>query len=384
MITKLKSFVAIKAMFRGFEKFKSPKYLIVVTEVAHIENWKKEFVKCLGKERAETVLGGVTIICYASLKKMRDTSWDIVCFDEAHHLGSDLRINILQTIKAKRVLALSATLKDDVLRVLTDTFGTFEINKISLQSAIDKEFLPEPKIICISLELERFKRTITIELDYRTVKSGDKGKIQDYWSNRWKYMKNRKSYAGYLIELFCTEKEKYDYINEQFDYWKKMYFRQQGNERLKNMWLQWGSKRKRFLGELKTQRALELVGKLRYSNTKFICFCSSIEQADYLGKPFAIHSNNSDSQKLIKEFNENKINELFAVNMLQEGVSLSGIQKGIIIQLDGVERGFVQKAGRMFRAKNPVIYIFYYKDTRDEEYLQKAIEGINEEYIIKE
>lgn len=36
---------------------------------------------------------------------------------------------------------------------------------------------------------------------------------------------------------------------------------------------------------------------------------------------------------------------------------------------------------RMYRSENPLIYIFYYKGTRDEEYLQKALEGINEEYV---
>lgn len=36
---------------------------------------------------------------------------------------------------------------------------------------------------------------------------------------------------------------------------------------------------------------------------------------------------------------------------------------------------------RMYRSKKPLIYIFYYKGTRDEEYLQKALEGINEEYV---
>lgn len=36
---------------------------------------------------------------------------------------------------------------------------------------------------------------------------------------------------------------------------------------------------------------------------------------------------------------------------------------------------------RMYRSENPLIYIFYYKSTRDEEYLQKALEGINKEYV---
>ena len=33
------------------------------------------------------------------------------------------------------------------------------------------------------------------------------------------------------------------------------------------------------------------------------------------------------------------------------------------------------------RAEDPIQFIFYYKNTRDEEYLKNVIEGIPEEYI---
>lgn len=36
---------------------------------------------------------------------------------------------------------------------------------------------------------------------------------------------------------------------------------------------------------------------------------------------------------------------------------------------------------RAMRADEPEIYIMYYKGTRDEEYLNKALEGIDPEYI---
>lgn len=378
-----KSLVAIRAMFRGFEYVKSPKYLLVVAETSHKDNWKNEFVKFLGKESAEMVLEHTTVICYASLKNYRNTSWDIVCFDEAHHLGSDLRMDILQTITAKKVLALSATLKEDVIDALNQSFDRFIINRLNVQESIDKGFLPEPKIVCISLELERFKRTETIEMDLRTAKSKDKGTIKDLWSNRWKYLKNRKSYAGYVLQFSCTQKEKYDYINEQFEYWKNQYFRNQGNIRLKNMWLQWGTKRKRFLGDLKTQEAYSLCKKLKKQKKRFICFCSSIVQAEALGGNNCIHSKKKDSAKIISEFNSKVRDSIFAVGMLVEGVSLTDIQAGIIVQLDGEERQFIQKSGRVYRAKDPIQYIFYYRGTRDEEYLQKALEGINKDYIME-
>jgi ERCC4-related helicase len=67
--------------------------------------------------------------------------------------------------------------------------------------------------------------------------------------------------------------------------------------------------------------------------------------------------------------------------MLQEGQNLVDIQAGIIIQLDGEERTFVQRFGRSMRAEDPVQFIFYYKGTRDEEYLENALQDIDKQYI---
>jgi superfamily II DNA or RNA helicase len=67
--------------------------------------------------------------------------------------------------------------------------------------------------------------------------------------------------------------------------------------------------------------------------------------------------------------------------MLQEGVNLTGIEAGVIIQLDGEERAFIQKFGRTLRADSPEQYIIYFRATRDEEYLQNALESIDKNYI---
>ena len=67
--------------------------------------------------------------------------------------------------------------------------------------------------------------------------------------------------------------------------------------------------------------------------------------------------------------------------MLQEGQNLEDIQAGIIVQLDGAESFYSKKFGRTLRADSPEQYIFYYKNTRDEEYLDKALQDINPNYI---
>ena len=373
-----KSRVAVLACDYIYDRELDERILLLVAERAHKDNWKKEFVKFLGEERAKEVLGIVTIECYASMHKYKNTTWNFIIFDECHHLQSEKRQEILETMDSHYVLALSATPGRAAYDALSWTFGRFEIDEISTQDAIDSEYLPEPRIVCIPLELERFKRTELIKMPMSN--KADLS-VPDIWSNRWKYLRNKKAYAKYRVIFSCTEKEKYEYINKQFEYWKKQYFEDQENERLKNMWLQWGSRRKRFLGELKTRKAYELIQKLREEKKRFICFCSSIDQAHALGGEGAVHSKNANSPAVIRAFNDRRAKEIFAVGMLVEGVTLTDIEAGIIVQLDGNERQFIQKSGRMYRSENPLIYIFYYKGTRDEEYLQKALEGINEEYV---
>ena len=85
--------------------------------------------------------------------------------------------------------------------------------------------------------------------------------------------------------------------------------------------------------------------------------------------------------EIIDKFNNKEIDNLFAVGMLKEGMNLNDIQVGIIVQLDGQEISFIQKFGRTLRAESPIQYIIYYRGTRDEEYLNKALESINKDYI---
>ena len=67
--------------------------------------------------------------------------------------------------------------------------------------------------------------------------------------------------------------------------------------------------------------------------------------------------------------------------MITEGMNITNIEAGIITQLDGKERLFIQKAGRVLRADDPIAYIFYYKNTQDEVYLKNALENIDEKYV---
>ena len=349
---------------------KSINVLLVVAETAHKSNWKMEFDKWGLKT------DNIIMECYASLKKYRNSCWDLIIFDEAHHLGSDLRMGVLTELHAKNIILLSATLPDQVMQAVTEVFGEFVTSKVTLKEAIEWGILPQPKVYLIPLTLDSTYPNCTIIEEW-----GKKEKRVTYkckFHERWEYLRNKNKYPNVTLEISCTQQQKYDYLSDQFEYWRNQFFITR-QEFIKNKWLQVGSKRKRFLGESKTDAIRLLLHKIQ--DKRFICFCTSIEQAELLGGKNAIHSKKDNSFDIINDFNTKKIDNLFAVGMLQEGQNLTDIEAGVIVQLDGQERAFVQKFGRSLRATDPVQFIFYYKDTRDTEYLENVLEGIDSEYI---
>lgn len=349
---------------------KSLNVLLVVAETAHKSNWKMEF------EKWGLKTDNIVMECYASLKKYRNSYWDLVIFDEAHHLGSALRMDVLTELHAQNIILLSATLSDQVMQAVTEVFGEFVTSKVTLKEAIEWGILPQPKVYLIPLTLDSTYPNCTIIEEW-----GKKEKRVTYkckFHERWEYLRNKNKYPNVTLEIACTQQQKYDYLSDQFEYWRSQFFRTR-QEFIKNKWLQVGSKRKRFLGESKTDAIRLLLHKIQ--DKRFICFCTSIEQAELLGGKNAIHSKKDNSFNIIDDFNTKKIDNLFAVGMLQEGQNLTDIEAGVIVQLDGQERAFVQKFGRSLRATDPVQFIFYYKDTRDTEYLENVLEGIDSEYI---
>lgn len=343
--------------------------LLIVAERAHFKNWRDEFHKW-------NFDAPVEIACYASLKKYRDSTWDIIIFDEAHHLGSELRIDIFNSLISTYMIFLSATLKDSLLSVLEMHCGDIKTIKMGLQAAFNANILPTPKINLIPLVLDNtvYNQTITETWG----KESKRIPLTCMYRDRWNYLRSKKRIPAAQLVITCTQQQKYDYITEQFLYYKKRYMMTR-NEMIKNKWLQWGSKRKVMLGQLKTEVAKKLLKKLK--DKRFICFCTNIEQAELLGGQNAVHSKKSNNLEIIQNFNDGKINNLFAVGMLQEGVNLNNIEAGVIIQLDGEERTFIQKFGRTLRADSPKQYIIYYRATRDEEYLKNALENIDKDYI---
>ena len=312
--------------------------LILVPEQNNIDNWKGEFSK-FGAS-----LDNVSISCYASFHKYINTRWDFIVLDEVPHIDTELRKKVCSSVHGEYILALGAVVDDDELQSLEGSYGKFYKSEVTLSQAIEWGIIPRPKICIVHLSLDN------------TVK------------------------CYYVNGKRATEYEKYRYITQKIEAAKDAYQSSptKANERIV---FTEGMERKRFLGKIKIDAVRYIAKNLDDKNRRYLCFCSSIKQAQELGGYNAFTSKTKKSQRVLDKFNNHEINSLFVVSKLIEGQNLVDIESGIIVQLGGTKRITVQMIGRILRSKNPIVYIPVFDGTKDNSFLWTVTDSIPEDCI---
>ena len=336
--------------------------LIVIPRNVLIESWKQEFKKW-GMEK---YLLSVTFTTYVSLPK-HEGKWDMVIFDECHHLSERCR-EALTNFDIKRAVLLSATVKRDMKDELNEVFDNLISYKIKMKEAIDNEVLPDPKVFLLPLTLDTSFPTESI---WKNPK-GKEPVVEVSWATRWSAIKQK----VYKVRIYCTEHQYYQDLCSQIDWYKTKYMRTR-SEAIKAKWLKVAGDRLKWLSDKKmnTMKAL----KEHFKNERVLLFCNSIEQTEELGN--CINSKFKSSVDTLKAFNDGKIDQISAVNMLNEGCNLVNCRIGIYGNLNSSEIIVKQRLGRILRHKDPIIIIPYYKNTREEELVTKMLEDYNSNLI---
>lgn len=336
--------------------------LIVIPRNVLIESWKQEFKKW-GMEK---YLLSVTFTTYVSLPK-HEGKWDMVIFDECHHLSERCR-EALTNFDIKRAILLSATVKRDMKDELNEVFDNLISYKIKMKEAIDNEVLPDPKVFLLPL-------TLDAKLPTESIWKNPKGKepvVEVPWATRWSAIKQK----VFKVRIYCSEYHYHQDLCSQIDWYKNRYMRTR-NEALKAKWLKLAGDRLKWLSDKKITTMKVL--KEHFKNERVLLFCNSIEQTEVLGN--CINSKFKSSLTTLEDFNNGKINQISAVNMLNEGCNLVNCRIGIYGNLNSSEIIVKQRLGRILRHKDPIIIIPYYKNTREEELVTKMLEDYNPELI---
>ena len=365
------------------KKPKATGYLIC-KESTHKKNW----IDDLKKHKKSKVVKSLKTILYASLKNQKEKA-DFVILDECHAL-TPLRIAALKQIlqRGTQIIFLSATINEEK-KLLMNTLCNNRIHyyTISLNKAFELDLLPKPSLVVHKVYLN---------------KEIVKGKL---WEFRARMPKNKKSGVFKTCshaELFMTlkntpknwgvialgsEQEKYDAMTKQMLYYQDLSQDMSIPYPIRtgcgHKFLNIASQRKKFIAEVKTENVKDLVKEFRLSNLRFICFTGSIRQVEELGADNAVHSKNKGTinQDLIDCFNRLECSELFAVNMLREGVNLTSIERGVITQLDSGIGSFFQMLGRCLRHEFPEMHLLVVQDTQDVVYFKKSMKNFNKDFI---
>lgn len=331
-----------------------PKMLLLVAKRVHKQTWADEFKKWGG------INADVTMECYESLHKHCDKTYDFILLDEVHHIGSEMRMQQLKTVKYGYMIGLSATIPQKLKQWFKYNFHS-ETVSCDIIEAIDSEVLPEPTILLFPLQVENTRLSEAIELNPKVKGPIVHGEYKDYWK-----LKKQKVHA--IIK--CTQKQKLMELDKSIDWYKQKAM--SGNMAMKQSWLYLCGKRLEFLADCKLQLVKLILHHLDKERT--ITFCKTIAQTEQLGKN-CIHSQNKDATKVYDDFNNKKIDHITAVNILNENANLVDCRYGIFCNITSSEIITQQRQGRLLRHRDPIMVIPYYIGTREEELVKKGIEG---------
>lgn len=342
-------------------KGKKVNMLLLVAKTVHKQTWKEEFEKWGG------IKANVTIECYESLKKHINETFDILVLDECHHVGSDIRLDLLSTLHFRYMIGLSATIPRNMKRYFQYKYHS-QIVSCDIVEAIEDDILPEPEILLFPLQLDNTRPSETWEINARSKGPVVKGEYRELW-------KFRRNKVHAIVS--CTQKQKLMEYNSLIDWEKKKYMSSR-NKAMEQTWLYHCGKRLEFLSDCKVKIVQVILKHLDKYRT--ITFCKTINQSELLGKN-CIHSQNRKSTEIYDKFNQKKINHITAVNILNENANLVDCKYAIFCNLSSSDVIQVQRVGRSLRHKHPVIVIPYYEGTREKEIVQKYIEVFDKKYI---
>lgn len=313
--------------------------LILVAKKVHKITWRDEIEKWGGIKSKF-----ITIECYESFHKYKNSFFDILVCDEMQHL-SKFRLKTLDSLHINEAfIGLSATIKKD-MRDYFISYYKAKVIKCGLKEAIETNVLPEPTVYLIPLTLD---------------------------NKSYKYKKNK-----FGKTILMTQRGYYNDFTSLIEWYKNKYYNTNNNN-IKNLWLSTAGKRLTWLSEQKEDIVLSLLE--RFKNYRTLTFCSNIIQAEKLGK-YNITSKNKKSTKNLDMFNELKIKHITACSILNEGVNLTNCRIGIFCNLNSSEIITKQRCGRLLRHKSPVIIIPYYINTREQELVDKMLKEYSNESI---
>lgn len=325
--------------------------LVVPTEALRDENWPAEIALWADSpKQLAYIMENLEIICYASVPKYQGKQYDLVIFDEVHHL-TDRSGMIFTNNLMNYVLGLSATpphAKNDPFKHALIRQFCPVVFIYSLDQGVEDGVIADYEIIVIIEPLDNINKVIP---------GGTKAK-----------------------PFLTTEYAQYNHLSAIVKRAQSMPQGPHKENALKFSML----KRTRFVYDLPSKTALAkvLLSKLP-AEARILTFCGGIEQSREL---FGQDVYNSKDKKLdkLQHFKDLKIKRLGVVNAVDEGHNIPELDIAVIVQANSSNRTIVQRIGRVLRQREGhkgLIFILCSQGTQDESWIKKALEEFDSQKV---
>ena len=354
-----KTITSLNCLLNIYNETKSYKAIILVPSIALLNQWEEE-VKSFNFKNILKIGGGnnwekelatyvsnftwnikgdiVIISTYGSFvtnkfqKYFKKIENDLLLIaDEAHNMGANNIKSKLPIIKIKKRIGLSATPKRVYDEEGTEALNSFFNDKppytysFNMERALKESFLTEYKYFPIIVELNEEELEEYIELSKKLLKFFDfeKGVFKNDPIVEMLLLKRKNIIHKANNKISCfknilKELEKEDKLNYIFTYIPEGYTEDyEGNsEKILDKFI---------------RAANETIPNLKLNSYT---------------------SEDSDLKDILRGFSEGKIDLLFAMKMLDEGVDVPRAEVGIFCSSTGNPRQFIQRRGRLLR-KHP-------------------------------
>ena len=300
--------------------------LIVVPTIELLKQWLKELRKyysnvgCFYGENKD--VGRITVITYASLLRHQGLLhyFDIVVFDEVHHLPSPKYSKILEKLDGKLVLGLTSTPEREDNRHLS------LISKIPVV----------------------YRRTFADLKDWLSVIEviPVKVKLREDESNTLRKIERKIGYVSSLL---------YGYDEEEEDY-----------REILRVLMNLSTIKRLFLSEVESKivKAVEIAKE--HSKERVIVFTESIKSSEEIAKRLREENVNAQTYHSLHRIPLRSwgrdFNVLVCVRALDEGLDMPSVKVGIMVASSKSLRQLRQRLGRLLRpyqGRKAVLYVLY-------------------------
>ena len=325
------------------------KRALIVTSLAKGRDftWPDEILKWNPKLACK-----LDIICYDSMHKYVYSNYDVIIYDECHHV-TEAMTGFLEAQKGTFVMAMTATLptKKEKLHLLFDVLGLKIVAQMSVQKAVELGLISPFHITRINMKLDGVKKNVI---------------------------------AGSKKQPFVTtEKDNYNWLTKKIDAYSNADYGAGNNYKLWQMFIM---KRLHFMNGLqsKVDCSTNIIKKLRSEDEKsrILVFSKSINSARAIS-PYCYHS--KTSSKDLDKFIAQSINTLSVVNALNESVNLPDMDAVLMNQLNSSDLVFTQQMGRLIRFRagfTGTILALVADNTVDENWYCQATNGLTTNKVI--